>query len=125
MTTIIKFSLVSLMAVSLSCNSAKTAVNDESAVNDTVTETSKQMESQLINEGYSVGTMKYIKNSKCSYIIVDEKTKVNFDPINIDNEKFSSFKSENMKVFYKYRPLRMMNRCNEAQPIELEEMKSN
>ena len=32
------------------------------------------MEEKLMTEGYSKGTIAYLKDSKCSYSIIDEKT---------------------------------------------------
>lgn len=126
MTTFIKLSLVSLMTFSLSCDTAKSAAtNTEKDTENTIVEDSKKMESKnLSTEGYSLGTIAYTKDSKCNYIIVDEKSGAKFDPINIDDKKYASLKSDATKVYYKYRPLRMMNRCDEAQPIELEDMQS-
>ena len=121
MTTFIKLSLVSLMAISLSCDAAKSSANEEKSKSENAT---KQMETNLINEGYSKGTISFIKESKCSYIIIDEASGTKFDPINIDEEKYSAFKSEGTKVFYKYRSLRMLNRCSEALPIQLLEIKT-
>lgn len=114
------------MTLSLSCDTAKSAAtNTETDSEKTMVDNSKEMESKdLSSEGYSLGTVTYTKDSKCSYIIVDEKSGAKFDPINIDDKKYASLKSNSTKVYYKYRPLRMMNRCDEAQPIELEDMQS-
>ena len=121
MNLFIKLSLAILLVALESCDSTKTAANDE-AMQET---TSKQQETKqdIMQEGYSVGTIKYLSNSKCPYIIVDEKTGAKFDPINMQEERFADYKKDQQKVFYKYRPLRMMNRCEEAQPIEIEDIK--
>jgi hypothetical protein len=123
MNFLIKISTIGLMMISLSCNSTKSATEDKSNITET-TETTKAMESKLINEGYLVGTIKYIKDNKCSYIIIDEKTGAKFDPINLDDDKFKAYKKDATTVYYKYRGLRMMNRCNEAQPISIIDIKS-
>jgi hypothetical protein len=83
----------------------------------------KTMNIDYSKEGYSIGTITYQKDSKCAYIITDEKSGIKFDPINIDKDLFESYKVDNSKIYFKYRPLRMMNRCTEAQPIELEDIK--
>jgi len=122
MTTFIKLSLLSLMTISLSCDTAKSTAS----VEGTNTEKTLQMETEtnLLNEGFSIGTVTYLKDSKCSYIIVDKKSGVKYDPINIDDEKYIAFKSDAKQIYYKCRFLRMKNRCNEAQPVQLTDIKS-
>lgn len=122
---LLKITTISLITISLSCGASKSSVD-----NSVVTEANANTENmkttnnaKLLDDGYSKGTIAYLKDSKCSYIIIDEKTGVKFDPINIDSKQFSAFKKDTEKIYYKYRPLRMMNRCNEAQPIELESIK--
>lgn len=115
----VKIATLVLCSFALSCNTTKTSVE---ANNAQQTET-KTMNIDYTKVGYSIGTITYHKNSKCAYIITDEKSGVKFDPINIDKEVFENFKIDNTKVYFKYRPLRMMNRCTEAQPIELEDIK--
>jgi len=41
-----------------------------------------------------------------------------YDPINLD-ESFSAFKQDGMKVWFTFAGLRMMNRCEKANPINL------
>lgn len=108
-----------LISFALSCNTTKTSVASTD-VNATETKT---MEIDYSKEGYSTGTLTYHKDSKCSYIITDEKSGTKFDPININDEVYKNFKMNDSKIYFKYRPLRMMNRCTEAQPIELEDIK--
>lgn len=122
MTTFIKLSLASMMVFTLSCDSAKTAAS--ATTEEAKTETTKEMETTLLNQGYAQGTISYMKDSECTYIITDDKTGAKYDPVNMDLEKYSAFKKEGMQVYYKYRPLRRMNRCMEAHPIELEDMKN-
>lgn len=83
----------------------------------------KAMDAQMITKGFHLGQIKYLKNSKCEYIIIDQTTKAKFDPINISEEIFKSLRNDGEKIYYKYRPLRMMNRCNEGNPISLLETK--
>ena len=119
MNILLKITASVFLSFALSCDSAKSAA-ETSATADT---NNKAMQEQLISEGYSPGTVKLLKNSECTYIIVDEKTNVQFDPINMDDAKFADFKSEGAKIFYKYQPLRRMNRCTEAQPISIIDIK--
>ncbi len=117
----IKFSLlVGLLLIVESCNTTKPMVNKDSE--DTTT-ASKQMDEKFVNQGYSIGVVKSVSNSKCPYIIVDKMTGATFDPINIQEKKFISFQKDLEQIYFKYRSLRMMNRCNDARPIELEDIK--
>ena len=104
------------MIVLASCNSKKEVVNLKDA--------SKQIEQNLINQGYIIGTVMHVKNSLCEYIIIDKNTGSKFDPINIDNEHFKTFKINEKVIYYKYRPLRRVNRCKDIQPIEIEDIRS-
>lgn len=113
-TTII---LLSILMVLGSCNSKKEVVN--------VKEDQKQIESNLIKEGYTKGKVVHYKSGLCTYIIIDEKTGLKFDPININNEQFKAFKVDKKGIYFKYRPLRRANRCSNVQPIELEDAQSD
>ena len=126
MTIFLKLSVLALLMFTSSCDSVKSTADAEnsSTKEETKKEAPNVMNEKLINEGYSVGTITYLANSKCSYIIIDEKTGVKFDPINIDEDKFKAYKKDASKIYYKYRGLRMMNRCNEGQPIQLEAIQS-
>lgn len=117
--THIKFLVISLL-VFTSCDTSKTAVNSKL---ETQAMTSEQMHTMMLNKGYSIGTIKYLDQSKCPYVIFDETTKVLLDPINFEAPKFDEFKRNDEKVYFKYRPLRRMNRCNDASPVELEDLK--
>lgn len=120
MNIFIKLSFVLLALMAESCESTKVATEANA---ETKEQSTQQMKQDLSNEGFSSGVVKYLKGSKCPYIIVDDKTGAQFDPINMDDETFANYKKDQEKVYYKYRPLRRMNRCNEAQPIELEDIK--
>ena len=114
-----KFFTASLIVLFTSCNSSKEVTSD--TVNNEAE--AKIMDSQLINDGFHLGEIQYLKDSECSYIIIDQATKAKFDPINISEESYKSVRNDGEKVYYKYRPLRRMNRCPEANPIELLEIK--
>lgn len=113
-----------MMLFLTSCNSSKKTVqkttdntmSNEQSVN-------KVMDTQMINDGFHVGEIKHLKNSKCEYIIIDQATKAKFDPINISEETYETLRKDAQKIYYKYRPLRMMNRCTDANPISLIEIK--
>ncbi len=108
--------MFSLMMVLASCNSTKEVVITK--------EDSKQIEVNLIKKGYVFATVMHNKNSLCEYVIVDKKTGLKFDPINIDNEQFKTFKVDGKDIYFKYRPLRRANRCEDLQPIEIEDIQN-
>ncbi len=68
--------------------------------------------------GYTSGTIVYSKEKDdCEYTIrLDDG--YYYDPINLED----SFKKDGMVVYFKFRGLRMMNRCNKAGPVSIEEM---
>lgn len=119
MTLAIKIILCFSLILQSSCNSSKTTVENQDKKQANIT----AMDEKLTSEGYSSGIVKINEDSDCPYIIVDEKTKEQFDPINFEEEKYASFKSAGSKIYVKFRRLRMPNRCTEAQPISLEDIK--
>lgn len=119
MNLILKIAAVFFISMGSSCDSAKSSV----AEGDSEAIRTKEMETKLKNEGYLAATVKYQADSKCTYVLIDETTDVKYDPINLDEAKFMSFKKDLEKVYFKYRALRMMNRCEDAQPVELEDIK--
>ena len=107
------------MLIQSACDSSKTSIeNPEKKEMNT-----NKIHEKLISEGYSFCVIKRIEDSKCPYMFIDENTKEQFDPINIEEEGYASFKSTDSKIYIKFRRLRMPSRCNEAQPISLEDIK--
>ena len=80
---------------------------------------SKYLKDILMKEGYQLGTVKVLKDSDCTFVILNESTNVNLDPINFNISGFEDFRQHDLKIYFKFRPLKMMNRCSEAIPIEL------
>ena len=74
---------------------------------------------QMKHDGFDIGHVKYQPESNCDYIIINKDTRVKLDPINIGDKSFISLKNDIQSIYYKYRPLRRMNRCPEATPILL------
>ena len=120
MTFFYKISTLLFLMVASGCDSTKSTAKEDAASE----KTSTVMNEKMVNEGYSEGTITYSKNSKCPVIIIKEDTKEQLDPINMDDSKFVSFKNDGNKIYFKFRRLRMMNRCDEALPISLEEVKT-
>ncbi len=117
MNSLIKLSMVIVLVFFQSCDSAKKATNADNSNTESII-----MNEKLINDGYSVGAIKYTDNGDCSYTIIDDKTKSKLDPINMSDKKFEAFKSKSTKVYFKYRSLRRANRCSDARPIEIVDM---
>jgi len=105
--------LLTLLALMFftSCDSSRKVINDK--------DSSKEKDETYVSKGFFIGTIQYIANSKCNWVIIDEKTSMKFDPMNIGDADFKTFMIHDNDIYFKYRPLRRMNRCNEAQPIEV------
>lgn len=120
----IKLFTLSLMVLFTSCKLTK-ETNQDSNSNAMSAEQSdsKVMDTQMLNDGFQLGQIQQLKNSECKYVIIDKTTNAKFDPVNISEEVFKDFQKDTLKIYYKYRPLRRMNRCTDANPVELIEIK--
>lgn len=82
----------------------------------------KNKTTKLIPEGFTAGVIQEsTKKGDCLFtILVTSKGEESlyFDPINLDE----AYKKNGLAVFFKYRPLRMMNRCQRANPVEIQEI---
>ena len=82
----------------------------------------KNKTTKLIPEEFTAGVIQEsTKKGDCLFtILVTSKGKesLHFDPINLDE----AYKKNGLAVFFKYRPLRMMNRCQRANPVEIQEI---
>ncbi len=96
-----------LILLMISCNSTKLSSN--------------KTDSQYQKEGYTYGVITPKDNGNCGWIISVAKN-INYDPINIEDEKFIKFSSSKETVYFKFLPLRMKNRCKNASPIALMEV---
>ncbi|MDC3366604.1 hypothetical protein OAV73_04795 [Flavobacteriaceae bacterium] len=96
-----------LILLMISCNSTKLSSN--------------KTDSQYQKEGYTYGVIIPKDNGNCGWIISVAKN-INYDPINIEDEKFIKFSSSKETVYFKFLPLRMKNRCKNASPIALMEV---
>ena len=68
--------------------------------------------------GYTSGIIEYSQEKDdCEYTI-KLKEGLYYDPINLED----GFKKDGMAVYFKFRGLRMMNRCPKANPVSIEEM---
>ena len=90
--------------------------NTKEVTKDTIEE--KVTEDAFDPTGYTSGTIVYSKEKDdCKYTI-KLKDGLFYDPINLED----SYKKDGMAVYFKFRGLRMMNRCNKATPVSIEEM---
>lgn len=87
----------------------------------------KKMETEkMLEAGYQLGTIVASSAEGDCPFVIELATKTDtllYDPINLD-KSFSSFKQDNMKVWFTFQPLRMMNRCTKANPINLIDIKT-
>lgn len=97
----------------LGCSSTK--MKNNSGVDSTIEV--KQQNEKFLKEGFIRGIIVYSAiESDCKYTIQVIPEGNFFDPINLDD----SFKIDGAKVWFKYYPLRMMNRCDKANPISID-----
>jgi hypothetical protein len=126
MNLLLKLSTLVFITVASSCDASKKAAEDTTSKETTTTmsqDVIKEMDTTLQNEGYSLATVMYVKDSNCSYIIVDEKTGEKFDPINMDTKEYSLFKKDNESIYIQFRRLRRASRCDNIQVIEISSIK--
>lgn len=104
------YALFFLTFALLSCQSKKTNVD-----------TMKVSESKMIDDGFKKAIVVYSKvPGDCEYTLAVEGETVLFDPINLEGK----FQKSQEKVWVKYNPLRMPNRCDKANPVEIIEISS-
>lgn len=113
--------MVGLLSIQ-SCGGTETSAKSIATETD-ASNTIETNEKSMQEEGYSKGFVKETDNTKCQFIIINEKTNTAFDPINFEEDAFRDFRLQGEKIYYKFLPLRMPNRCTEAQPISLVDIK--
>lgn len=108
------FALSTLVLLS-SCN--------QKATTDALAETKKtEMHTKMTSNGFKMGTIVASKEEgDCPFVIQleeEDKQPYFFDPINLDE----SFKVNGQKIWFTFGPLRMMNRCEKANPVSIIEI---
>jgi hypothetical protein len=73
-------------------------------------------------KGYTLGTIASKSTGDCPWVITVSDSNVQYDPINIDETKFATLKTKKTAFFFKFLPLRQMNRCDNTAPIQLTEV---
>lgn len=109
---------VVLFSIMLSCNTNKKAMENEHVSNTnksaTTMENSKNNNSKLTNGIIITGK----KEGQCSFLIqLDDNTLL--DPINLEKE----YMIADLKIAFNFSQLRMMNRCDNANPISIIDIK--
>ncbi len=116
MTLLKSLFLVLTVVLSTSCTGKK-AVADAT---DNETETNQTMETQkMIDAGFlRASIVASDVEGDCPFTMSVEDNNVLLDPINLDE----SYKKQGKKIWVKYTGLRMMNRCEKANPVRIEEI---
>ena len=114
---LLSLSLLLLLTI-VSCNTANKAT-------ETKNETEQQMDSKkMISEGYLAGEISISTDEgDCPVtIMVEGKSGTYYlDAINLSKD----FSEAGEKVWFKFTPLRQMNRCEKANPISITEIVKN
>ncbi len=97
------------------CSSTKqtTATNATEAKAEVQTTNAKEM----IEKGFSKGTITASKSEGCPYVLTVEQFKDKLDPVNMD--QFYKEGKIPSKVWVKFASLRMSNRCSDARPVSI------
>jgi len=116
--TTVKPIFLLLFCIALSCNSTKNNNNVDTPTNSK--EDTMKMEQKMMAEGYKKGAIVFSEEeSDCPYTIKIEDGDYLLDPLEMDN----TYKEDGLKVWVTYRGLRMKNRCDKANPIEINDIK--
>jgi len=109
--------------VFLSCSSTKNEMENDQKTKSPLgvakNSIDRVLEERMVKDGYTLGTVLFLKNFDCEYIIKEENAAAKFDAINFESAQYSDFKQDSLKIYFKYKPLRMMNRCKDALPVKL------
>jgi hypothetical protein len=109
---------ITLTLISLFVMSCGSTVKNSEKTSDTSSESeSKTNSEEMIAKGYKKGTVVFSDiEGDCTYTIqVEDSDSILLDPINM-NERF---KLNQEKIWFTYTPLKMMNRCEKANPVSL------
>lgn len=107
-----------LFAITLiSCNSGSKATNGDGPNEEEIAMIAKKMK----EAGFHSGTIVYSDaEGDCAYTIdVDsDDYKYLLDPINLDEK----YQKDGAKIWFKFAGLKMMNRCEKANPVSIVEI---
>ncbi|WP_290626505.1 hypothetical protein [Altibacter sp.] len=91
--------------------------------NSTMSNSDNSMTSDtnMMEAGYSKGVIVYSdKEGDCPYTIQVVGSDAMFDPVNLSE----NYKRAGEKIWFTYSPLRMMNRCDKANPVNVDDIKT-
>tara|TARA_R110002072_G_scaffold174802_11_gene330468 strand:+ start:17067 stop:17417 length:351 start_codon:yes stop_codon:yes gene_type:complete len=109
---LVAFSILLLLI--FSCQSKKEATHSS-------TETMNQSDLKMSEDGFKKAIIVYSEvEGDCPYTLSVDGESTLFDPINLGEE----YKKSQTNIWVKYRPLRMPNRCEKANPVEITEISS-
>ena len=104
------------MLVLFACSEQKSTT--AAASSTAITEAQPTAE-EMTAQGFVAGVIKASNGeSTCDYTIETRSLTYLLDPTNLDKD----FKEDELTVWFKFRQLRMQNRCPEASPVEVSEM---
>jgi type III secretory pathway component EscV len=112
-------SLVFLFALSIiSCCSTTKTVKE--AENGATTNTVSMDTKKMMASGYEKATtVASSLTGDCPFTLqIEGDNSYLLDPINLEED----YKKDGMKLWVKYTPLRMMNRCDKANPVNIVEI---
>lgn len=112
--------LIILLSVAIfaSCNTTKSNVNGDGSEASSIEENNRMTEA-----GFKKGTIIYSSaEGDCPYVIDVDDPNYDYmlDPINLDE----NYKADGVKIWFKFAGLRMPNRCEKANPINITEIQS-
>ena len=114
--TYLKTMIVLFALVLVSCNSAQKTTSD--AMDNSK---NSEMTKKMLANGFKMGTIVASKvEGDCPYVIQldDDGTPYYLDPVNLEE----SFKKDGEKIWFTFSGLRMMNRCEKANPVSIIKM---
>ncbi len=122
--TILKITLSLFLFAAVACNSTKSSTNTsiETSTSTSTTTSETAMENQkMIDAGFKKGIIVASKGEgDCPYTIKMEDAGPPYflDPQNLED----IFKKDGEKIWVKFTGLRMMNRCEKANPVSINEI---
>jgi hypothetical protein len=117
MTLLKSLAVIFTMVLISCCSGQKTGIeNSASETNNDITMDAQKM----MEAGFKQASiMASEETSACPFIMKMAGNDADLlDPINLDEK----YMKQDMKIWVKYRNLRMQNRCDKARPVEIEEI---
>ena len=117
--------LIKTLAIGwLILNSGCDATKEMNRENQGKRQMTEQQVADFSSEGFSRATILRSHTEGCNYLLILEKSQEKLDPVNIDDEKFSEYKTVDGSIWIKFKRLRRSSRCPGANPVQLVEVKN-